>query len=75
MRALACRADCRLPTGGLGAGKQHNHFRVDAIEFAVVQPPEDILGHVGAPPEIGRIPAEEITLPAGKPFGIVGCVS
>ena len=42
------------------AGQQHDHFRIDAVQFAVFETPEDVLDAIGAPTEIGRIPAEEV---------------
>jgi hypothetical protein len=40
-----------------------DHSRPDAIELAVFQPPQDVLDPVGAPSEVGGIPAEEICVP------------
>ena len=56
----------------VGAGQQHNYLRIDAIEFAVFETPEDVLDAVGAPAEIARVPAEEVLRPVFEELGIVG---
>ena len=57
----------------VGTGEQNDDLWVDAVQFAVFQAPQDVLHGVGAPAEIGRIPAEEILLPVGQQLGVVGC--
>ena len=47
-------------------------FGIDAIELAVLQPPEDVLRAVGAPAEVARVPAGERRLPVGEEVRIVG---
>src|SRR5439155_5908736 len=47
-------------------------LRVDAVELAVLEPPEDVLRLVAAPSEIGGVPAEEILRPVREEIRIVG---
>lgn len=47
----------------VGTGQQHDHLRIDAVQFTVFEPPEDVFNAIGTPSEIRRIPAEEILLP------------
>ena len=36
----------------VGAGQYHDHLRLDAVQFAVREAPEDVLRRVGAPPKL-----------------------
>ena len=56
----------------VGAGQQDDHLGIDAIELAVLEPPQDVLRAVRAPAEVGRIPAVEVLLPVGDEVGVVG---
>ncbi len=56
----------------VGARQQHDHLRIDAIELAVLQPPQDVLDAVGAPAEVRRVPSEEVLLPVLQQLRIVG---
>ena len=47
------------------AREDDDDLGVHAVEFAVLQSPEDVLGGVGAPAEVGSVPAEEVHLPIG----------
>ncbi len=44
------------------SGKQNNYFGIDAVQFTVVETPEDVLGCIRPPAKIRRIPSEEILL-------------
>ena len=48
-----------LPADVVGAGQDHDDLRVDAVELAVLQAPEDVLRPVGAPAEVAGVPAVE----------------
>jgi len=45
------------------ADEQHDRPRRDAVELAVPDPPEDVLGAVADDAEVGRLPAAEVALP------------
>jgi hypothetical protein len=65
-------AACRNPRADVvRARQQHNHLRIDPIELAVLQPPEDVLDTVRAPPEIRRVPTEEVLVPVLEELRIV----
>src|SRR5713101_6480557 len=49
----------------VGAGKYYYDLRVYVIEFAIFQPPEDVLDRIRAPAEVGGIPTKEVLLPIG----------
>jgi hypothetical protein len=65
------RSVARLGAHVVGPGQNHNHLGVDAVELAILEAPEDVLCLVGAPSEVGRIPAEEILTPVREKLGIV----
>jgi len=44
-----------------GSSHDDDDFRIDVIEFSVVEPPENILRCVSAPTEVGRIPAKKFS--------------
>src|SRR5207247_4686266 len=54
------------------AGEHDDDLRVDAVELTVLEPPQDVLRLVGAPSEIGSVPAEEILRPVREELRIVG---
>lgn len=56
----------------VGAGEDHDDARVDAIEFAVLRAPEDVLEAVGAPREVTGVPAGERGVPVREESGVVG---
>ena len=56
----------------IGAGEQDDDLRIDSVQLSIVEAPEDVLSGVGAPSEVGRVPAEEVLLPVGQQFRIVG---
>ena len=68
---LARRPPGRSPTLLVPASSD-DHLRIHAIELAVLQAPEDVLDPVGAPAEVGGVPAEEVLLPVGEELRIVG---
>ena len=47
----------------ISSGQNDDDFRVDAVEFPILQTPQDVLDSVRAPAEIARIPAEEVFVP------------
>ena len=53
------------------AGEDDDHLRVHAIELAVLDAPEHVLDPVGAPAEVGRVPAGEVLAPVGEELRIV----
>src|SRR4051794_24468115 len=42
------------------------------VELAVLETPQDVLRSVGAPAEVGGVPAEEVLLPVRQQLGIIG---
>jgi hypothetical protein len=54
------------------ASEQHNNLRIHSVELPVSEPPEDVLNCIGAPPQIGRIPPEEVLIPIGQQVRIIG---
>jgi hypothetical protein len=57
-RSLSRRGDlrdldvvARLRADVVGAGEQDDDLRIDAVELAVLEAPEDVLRAVGAPPK------------------------
>jgi len=62
----------RRITDVICAGEQNDDFGIHSVEFAVLQPPENILCLIGAPSEISRVPTEEILFPIGQQLRIVG---
>ena len=44
---------------------------MNAIKFAVLQSPQDVLDRVSPPSEVGRIPAKEILVPVRQELWIV----
>jgi hypothetical protein len=52
-------------------GQQHDHLGMDAVQLALLEAPQDVLCLVGAPPEIGRVPAEEVLRPVCEQRRIV----
>ena len=48
-------------------------FRIYAVQFAVVETPQNVLRCVGAPSEIAGIPSEKVLLPVGQQLRIVRC--
>ena len=53
------------------SGEQDDDLRMDAVQFAVLQSPEDVLSGVCAPSEIGRVPAEKVLRPDHALFGLL----
>ncbi len=49
--------------GVVGADHEHDDLGLDAVELAVLDPPEDVLGPVAADAEIGRVPRPVEPLP------------
>ena len=45
----------RAAAGVVGADHQHDDLGLDALELAVLNPPEDVLGPVAADAEVGRL--------------------
>jgi len=60
---VAARRHC--PADIVGTGQEHDDLRIYAVQFAVVQAPQNILNGVGTPAEVGGIPSEEILFPVG----------
>ena len=56
----------------VGSAEQHDDLGVHAIQFAVLQPPEHVLGVVCAPAEVAGIPAAEVLVPMGQEIRVVG---
>ena len=56
----------------VGAALEDDDFRIHAVELAIFHPPEDVLHAIGAPAEVGGVPAEEVLLPVGQVFGVGG---
>ena len=54
------------------AGEHDDHFGVNALELAVLHPPQNVLRSVGAPAEIPGIPAEEVLAPVREQVGVLG---
>jgi hypothetical protein len=55
----------------ISAGEQNDHFGVEAVEFTVLQAPEDVLDPICTPAEIGSVPAEEVGLPVLEQLRII----
>ncbi len=55
----------------VGAGEQYDDLRVDAVQLAVLEPPEDVLRAVPAPAEVAGVPAVEGLRPVGQEVRIV----
>lgn len=55
--AVAWRADI------IRTGQDDDHLGMDSVEFSVSESPQDVLGGVGAPTEVGGIPTVEIRVP------------
>jgi hypothetical protein len=47
----------------VGAGQDDHDLWVDPVQFAVLDPPEDVLDAVSAPAEVPRVPAVEVLVP------------
>ncbi len=50
-------------SGVIRADHEHDHLGLDAVELAVLDSPEDVLGPVAADAEIGRVPGPVEPLP------------
>ena len=73
----ACDVRGLVGTAGLdadivGAGKDHDHLGIHAVQLAVDEPPQDVLDPIGAPPEVRGIPSVEAGAPVGQQFRIIG---
>ena len=55
----------------VGAGEEHDDLRVDAVQLAVLQAPQDVLRPIPAPAEVAGIPAVEGLLPMGQEVRVV----
>ena len=51
--------------------QQHDDLRLNAVQLAVGQPPQDVLHGIAAPPEVGRVPAEEVAPPVVEELAIL----
>src|SRR5207247_590916 len=47
----------------VGSREEDYYFWVDAIQLAIVQPPENVLSCIAAPAKIGGIPTKEVLSP------------
>ena len=47
----------------VGAGKYDYDLRVYVVEFAIFQPPEDVLDCIPAPAKVGGVPTKKVLLP------------
>jgi hypothetical protein len=61
----------RLPAHVVGARLNDDDLRVDTIDLAVREPPQNVLDAVSAPSEVRSIPAEEVLSPVGEEVGII----
>src|SRR5271170_2097141 len=55
----------RLIADVIRPGEQNNDLGIYSVEFAVLEPPENVLRLIGAPAEVRRVPAEEALPPIG----------
>jgi hypothetical protein len=69
--SVASSSPPRATSHVVGSREQTDRFRVDVIKLAVLQPPQNILDFVRAPPEVSRVPSEEIAVPVRKQLGII----
>src|SRR5690606_40745216 len=53
------------------AGENDDDLRVHAVELAVLEAPEDVLGPVAAPCEVGGVPAVERLAPVREEVRVV----
>src|SRR3546814_14525773 len=66
-----CSSDLGFAADVVGAGEEHDHLGVHAVEFTVLQTPENVLRAVGAPAEIAGVPAVEVRFPIREQLRVV----
>src|SRR6185369_4763456 len=69
---LGLRVAAGLRADVVGAAEEDDDLGIHAVQLAVVEAPKYILECVGAPAEVGDVPAEEVLLPVGEVFGVGG---